>query len=226
MYRAAIIVIALAILAGGGLAHGLLAERTQSSPILADAAARVSQVPLEIGDWHGHTIDTDSEPFAQTGALSYWTRSYVHPGRQAALLVILMCGRSGRMAVHTPEVCYRGAGYETASEPVAWTLKSTEGEVLGSFWTARFVKETAAAGDLRLTWGWNAGYGWRAPNNPRWEFGGRPFLYKLYISQDSPAGTANRGGPMSRRTATTEAAQDFMRQFLPTLQQTLLESTE
>ena len=103
MYRAATIVIALAILAGGGLAHGLLAERTQSSPILADAAARVSQVPLEIGDWHGQNIDTDSEPFAQTGALSHWTRSYVHSGRQTALLVILMCGRSGAWRYTLPK---------------------------------------------------------------------------------------------------------------------------
>ena len=226
MYRFTTMVISLLILAAGGLAHGIWAERWHSSSALLDAAARVQNVPLEIGDWQGRTVDAESEVFAQAGALAFWTRSYVHSRRQTALLVILMCGRPGRMAVHTPEVCYRGAGYSLAAEPEIFTLKSLPGNVLGNFWTARFLKETGLAEDLRLTWGWNDGQGWRAPTNPRWEFGGQPFLYKLYLSQDSPGAMAPGGRLTTRRALATEAAQDFMRQFLPMLQLTLFEKKE
>jgi hypothetical protein len=223
MYRIATMVIALLILTGGGLAHGIWAERWQSSSALQDAAARVRNVPLEIGDWQGRTLGDDAEVFAQAGALAYWTRSYVHPHRPTSLLVILMCGRPGRMAVHTPEVCYHGAGFSMAAEPKVVTLKSAQGSVLGNFWTARFFKETGLADDLRLIWAWNDGQGWRAPTNPRWEFGGQPFLYKLYLSQDSSGATAPAGGLTARRSMTTEAVQDFTRQFLPKLQLTLFE---
>ena len=56
---------------------------------------------------------------------------------------------------------------------------------------------------------------WQASANPRWEFGGAPFLYKLYVSHDAP-GSA---------TAAADAVQDFFRQFLPELQQTLVDKS-
>src|SRR5262245_47984638 len=95
-----------------GLAHGLWTERWSPSEALHHAAARVERVPMEIGPWKATAVETDSAAFFQAGALKYWARSYVDENRKTPVLVILMCGRAGRMAVHTPEVCYRGAGYD------------------------------------------------------------------------------------------------------------------
>ena len=118
-----------------------------------------------------------------------------------------MCGRSGKMAVHTPEVCYRGAGFEMVDRPEPWTVAATTGDKLGTFWTSSFSKGTGP--ELRLAWGWNAGAGWQAPRNPRWDFGGKSFLYKLYVSHDAAPGSER-------------AAEDFLRQFLPRLNEILV----
>ena len=168
---------------------------------------------MELGDWKAQTIDSDPAAFFQAGAQKYWTRSYVHARKKTTLFVILMCGRAGRMAVHTPEVCYRGAGYEMDRVPEALAVTTPSGESLGTFWTAKFSKEAGAASDLRLYWSWNAKGAWQASANPRWDFGAEPFLYKLYLSHDAP-GSAS---------AATTVAMSFMHQFLPELQKALFD---
>src|SRR5205807_1079895 len=107
---------------------------------------KVMDMPLAIGEWTGQSVEADSAAFAQAGAQSYWTRSYAHPRKKTTLFVILMCGRSGKMAVHTPEVCYRGAGYELESRPETWTVKTPTGDAMATFWTASFTK--GAVSDL------------------------------------------------------------------------------
>ena len=203
--------IALAILVAAGLVHGFWGERWNPSPALQEAAARVEQVPLKIGIWQGKALDSDAAAFYQAGAQTYWTRSYSIPGRKGSVLVILMCGRAGRMSVHTPEVCYRGAGFEMAGPAEAVAVSTDEGDNLGTFWTARFSKPAGVASDLRLFWSWNRAGAWEASASPRMELGGQPFLYKLYVSLDAQGGAA----------ASKEAGQDFLKQFLPELKRTL-----
>ncbi len=209
MKRVASVLIALGILVVSGLVHGFWAERWTPSTALQEAAARVEQVSMAIGDWQAQAIDTDPGAFFQAGAVTYWTRSYTHARTKTSVLAILMCGRAGRMSVHTPELCYRGAGYDLTGEPEKLALKSISGTDLGSFWTARFTKQAGSASDLRLAWAWKAGGTWQAPSNPRWEFAGEPFLYKLYLSTEAPA------------AASQEAIKDFSRQFLPELHRVL-----
>jgi hypothetical protein len=111
------------------------------------------------------------------------------------------------MAVLTPEVCYRGAGYQMVGTPQTWTVREDKDREQGTFWTARFAKATGT-GDLRLFWGWSAGADWEAPEAPRWTFRGAPYLYKLYITHG--------GGEAASLTA--EGSQNsFLRQLLPQL---------
>lgn len=210
MTRQPAVVAALAVLVVSGVVHGLWAERWGPSTLLQEAAARVDQVPLEIGDWQAQVDDADPAAFTQAGAQSYWARSYVNPRLHTTLHVILMCGRAGRMAVHTPEVCYRGAGFEIEAKPEVWTVQSPASAELGTLWTAQFSKGIGRGADLCLYWGWNAGGPWQAAANPRWQFGGEPFLYKLYLSHAASGDFA------------TQTARDFMGLFLPELRTALL----
>src|SRR5579864_1510783 len=116
----------MTLLLSVGLVHGLWSERWQSSEALATACARVGDVPLEIGDWQGKDVMVDTEAFAQAGARSYWARSYTHQHDGSTVLAILMCGRAGRMAVHMPEVCYRGAGYDLWEAPARTVIRDEE----------------------------------------------------------------------------------------------------
>jgi uncharacterized protein DUF3485 len=209
MPRFLAVAVALALLMICGVVHGWWADRWQKSAALEDACAKVPLAPMAFGDWQAQEIESEAAAFAQAGAQSYWTRQYTNARTRQTVLAILMCGRAGRMAVHTPEVCYRGAGFELYDAPAPTPLRSGAGEVLGTFLTARFAKSTSLGGDLRLYWAWNAGDGWQAPGSPRWAFRGRPFLYKLYVSHDLTSGSDQ------------DAAADLLRHLLPELRATL-----
>jgi hypothetical protein len=190
MTRTAAIALAAGLLLLCGIAHGLRADRWQPSAALADALPRIERVPLDLGDWKATPVQADKAAFDQAGAQAWWVRQYRHPRRDVPLTVVLMCGRAGRMAVHTPEVCYQGAGYELYETPLATPVRGADGEELGTFFTARFTKAAGRGSDLRLYWAWNHSGPWQAAANPRWEFRGQPFLYKLYVSHEMTAPSA------------------------------------
>src|SRR5262245_1587085 len=106
----------LAALVAGRTLHGVSADRWQNSSALEGAAAVLPSVPEAIAGAAGEGQSSDAAEFSQAGAAGYWTRIYRKDGKE--FLAILMVGRSGRMAVHTPEVCYRGAGFDIAAQPV------------------------------------------------------------------------------------------------------------
>src|SRR3954467_767212 len=101
--RWAVLAAALVVLLGSGLVHGLWSERWVKSVPLEEALARVPEVPLTLGAWQGEPIDVDAEAYRRAGAQAYWARTYSRPDRES-FLVILMCGRAGKMSIHTPEV--------------------------------------------------------------------------------------------------------------------------
>ena len=201
--------LALTLLLAGGLLHGLYAERWVESDELRQAVERVAAAPHKVGDWTGKDLEADPVEFERAGARGYWMRAYTNHRTGASVLVILMTGRAGKMAVHTPEVCYRGAGYDLLGAPAAYPVRTDLAEPLGTFWTARFGKKAGVATDLRLFWAWAGPETWTAADNPRWQFRGAPFLYKLYVSHDG-------AGPAGARLD-ADPGTDFLRQFLPEL---------
>ncbi len=200
---------ALGCLLLGGWVHGTWSGRWRPQDALVEALARVERVPMRVGNWQATALKTDETEFAQAHARSYWMRTYTHTRSKASLQVILMCGRAGYMSVHTPEICYSGAGYEMAGAPVPWSLEKTA--AADSFWTAQFHKHGSLSGQLRLFWGWNAHGRWQALRQPRFETQGEPFLYKMYVSYEAT-------------TADTHLGEEFFRDFLPSLQQALFPS--
>ncbi len=211
MFKPLPLLTALIFLVAAGLLHGLSTERWQRSRELEDAVKQVQLIPLKFGPWQGKELETETESFFQAGAQGYWMREYTNAQSKMSMVVILMCGRSGRMAVHTPEVCYSGAGFEMRQAAPTELVVHQKNQDMG-FWTARFAKEAEMGADLRLYWSWNDGRGWQAPRSPRWHFRNRPFLYKLYISQETT--------PASERQA-DEQTVEFIRQFLDMAQKIL-----
>jgi hypothetical protein len=201
---------AIAVLIASGL---VCRQLTGATDQLDAAAARVADVPRELGDWRAHDEAVDQALFDSAGAKGHWTSLYVNQRTHESVLVILMCGRAGRMAVHTPEVCYCGAGYELPGEATACEFKSAPGQESARFFTAQFTKKAATPTNLRLYWAWNAQGQWEAAPSPRWQFRGAPFLYKLYVSR-----TLHDPAPGQ---AAADPTTDFLRQFVPVLNRTL-----
>src|SRR6187455_1212435 len=110
MTRLTAFLLGLTLLLAGGVVHGLSGDRWQSSTALEEACAKVPLAPLDVEGWIGEDQTTDDKEYAQAGAEAHWARVYRKDGK--AFLVILMAGHSKRMSIHTPEVCYRGAGFQ------------------------------------------------------------------------------------------------------------------
>src|SRR5439155_7886441 len=93
----------LVLLSLAALVHGVWTGRWETGRALEDACARVREVPLALGDWKAEELPPDREAFARAGARGYWMRLYRNGQSGEALTVLLMCGRAGKMSVHTPD---------------------------------------------------------------------------------------------------------------------------
>lgn len=208
--RTAILSIALALVLGPAVLHGLWTQRWQTAPAIEAAAARLADVPLAFGDWKGEALALDPDAVAQAKLTGCWMRRYTHAVTGRSVTVLLMCGPAGPVAVHTPEWCFGGAGYDMAGPAVPYTVPT---EPPAEFWTARFSKPgTILPEQLRIFWAWSTAGTWEASRQPRLAFGRAAFLYKLYVLRNVTA-------PSER--IDDDPCLEFMRVFLPELSRTL-----
>jgi hypothetical protein len=175
MRRVLPLLAALLLLIAYGVAEGLWTNRWQLSKAVEEATARLRNVPLRVGDWQGRQRTLDARQVARAEMGGYLLRDYVHRETGQEVSVLLVCGRAGPTALHSPEVCYGGAGYAPAAPPARQALAG------GEFWGARFRKSGPAAEALQIYWSWNVDGRWQAPDSPRLHFAGQPALYKLYV---------------------------------------------
>src|SRR5436309_15131180 len=103
--------VALPLVVACGLAEGLWANRWQTSAAAEQAAARLKEVPLAVGDWQAEEREFDARQAEKAELTGHTWRRYVNQKTGAAVSVLLVCGRAGPVALHPPDVCYQGAGY-------------------------------------------------------------------------------------------------------------------
>ena len=206
---------AIVIIIAVGVLHGGRSGRWGASQQLQRAAERLDDVPRSFGDWRSEAFELDPRQVEMGEIAGYVARRYENPERDAALTVLLLCGRPGPVSAHTPEWCYGGSGYHAEGQPEVETVPDATRKTPAAFRTAIFAKRrTASPEALQIDWSWNAGQGWQAPENPRLAFAPHRYLYKLYVVRDAVADAvvADDGPAVSR---------DFLRQFLPVVDEAL-----
>jgi hypothetical protein len=178
MFRLFPVVLASAAVIACGVVHGFWKDRWVKSPEPVQAAARYADVPLTIAEWDGETIDSKSQ---QGDEVSGWLqRRYRNRRTGEAVIIALVCGRPGPVSIHTPDVCYGASGFNVGT-PHRVTVPGNKGE----FWTADAVKGSATGEtQLRIFWGWDDGFGWRAADDARQTFPRAPVLHKLYVLRE------------------------------------------
>jgi hypothetical protein len=200
----ALLAIALLLTVGSGLLHGRLRQRWGHSSDALRAAEQMHALPATIGEWE--TISTfhlrDNEQ-AILQSYGHVGRVLRHKSSGAVVTLSLLVGPTGPTAVHTPEVCLRGNAYRLQGPRTALAVPGRE----DTAWTSTFVSTDVSARQVRAVYGWRFDGDWSAPEQPRFSFAGRPYLYKLNFSC---AGDD---------AATQAQARDFLEAFVPAFEQ-------
>jgi hypothetical protein len=205
----------LVLLLGAAVVHGLWTDRWGSTRDLDQALARLDRIPSTLAGWTVRDVPVDAdqaEGAARVGIARVVRKQFIRAGDGQSVSVILMGGRFGPLCVHTPDVCFGGAGYVMSSRQMRQEIVCENGSTV-SFWTAEFKKPGAVeAAPLRIYWGWNASKGWQAPDNPRYAFRMQPVLFKLYLVREiTPASTS----------LTDDPAVALLKTWLPALDEAL-----
>jgi Protein of unknown function (DUF3485) len=213
MIRLVMLLSAALLLAASGVSHRLWTGVWKVSNEPAESAARLADVPTIVGDWVGADTDVDKQQLDRAEAAGYLSRRYLQRRTGAEVSVFIICGRPGPIAVHTPDVCYGGLGFQVVGATHRYQYSGDAETPPADFIWANFEKhDVVAPPTLRIYWAWKSGRGWRAPSNPRMTFGGASALYKLYlIYRPAPGAALNDHDP----------CQDFMSDFLPELEKAL-----
>jgi hypothetical protein len=201
----------LALAAGtvlaAGLAHGLATDRWSLSNEPAASAARLADVPVDLGPcWHmGEQEELDKQVLVIADIAGYLNRTVRNHCTGDQLRMLLVCGRWGPISVHPPEVCYGGAGFELLEQQKRTLSVGLKAPAQFSY--GQFHKRGAAAGDLQIFWAWSSDGTWIA-EPPRWRFPHGQRLFKLYIIR-----------PMTSDDPEGRVAMDFIKTLLPELQE-------
>ena len=213
MPRWLIIVLAVAGLASAAVVEGLRSERWGESEDLRVAAAKLDRVPATFGDWTSTEVPQDPKVLKVAEAAGYVSRTYTHRKTKAQVTVLLLCGPSGPIGSHTPEVCYAGSGYAMRGDPQKKTVVMAEGGT-ATYWSARFEKGPESAEvPLRVCWMWGTDGDWTASANPRGEFALHRALYKLYVVRGEPT--------LPTESTTPDPVHAFLTDFLPEVKKAL-----
>ena len=163
---------------------------------------------MKIGDWEGQPIQLDARQLAMAEAVGHLARRYVHRRTGDEMTVVVLCGRPGPISVHSPEVCYSGAGFSLNGERETFSLPG------GDRPTAEFFRGPVrqAGGRPRgpgRDLGLEGGRGLEGVGPTRGLFShNRPCLYKIYVIR-------RLSHPDEKLSQ--EPSQDFLRAFLPEL---------
>jgi hypothetical protein len=195
-----------------GYVHGLWTNRWNSSRDLEEAVSRLQRVPLTFGDWRGEERELEARITKQAGFAGYLLRRYENRQTGTVVNVLLACGSAGPLSVHTPEVCYGGAGYSLAGEAGKQVVPAAGPSPGAEFRKGTFTKKDALVPThLQVLWSWHAKNVWTVSDNPRLSFAGLPVLHKMYV-------TSQWTGSDERQEA---VCAEFMTRFLPELERAL-----
>jgi hypothetical protein len=198
--------VAFAFVFISGLGQGLLTDRWGLNAEPQTSAAKLSELPLTLGDWRGEDSEMTPEEYSRAGIAGYVLRRYKHRLTGTELQVLLVCGRPGHVAVHSPEVCFQGEGYEFISQKRKYSSED------GDFWVASLVKDRGLPDQLRIFWSFGSAAMWTAPGDPRITFARKPVLFKLYVVRH----LQDLNDPLQN-----DPSLDFLKILLPEIQKCL-----
>lgn len=201
-----LLLLLLACTIGTAVAAGTLDNRWGTPVDLVDAGRKLDSLPDEFGPWQRQAVQPVPadviEMIQCTGSLHH-----VYRNRETGdvVSIAMFLGRPGPISVHSPEVCYSLAGHRLLERAKRFKLRDSDSDER-QFWGTVFKANRLEGGILRVAYGFNAGHGWRAPDQPRMAFGGSGKLYKLQVATNLST---------EAELADHDPCRDFLRDFVP-----------
>ena len=179
------IVVVLIVLGIGTYLQGVYCERWTplNSEILDTFTARLENVPEEIGNWISQDLDYDEDQFKKSNCRGCISRIYTNRRTGEKVNVYLVSGTARHATIHTPDWCYRGAGYKMDGKPAPYSIDCGTEIPTPEFSTTTFYKDThhVERENLRILWSFSDDGQWKGPKLAKTFFAGRPALFKLYL---------------------------------------------
>jgi hypothetical protein len=200
------------LVASLGVVHGVYTDRWGPSGQLEQALAGLPRIPSRIDKWGGEDLPFDLQELSRAGIRGGVFRRYTNQDTREEISFLVVCGRGGPISVHTPDICYAGAGYQQLDKEQRKEVAIGDGSS-HTFSVARFAKPGVVPTQMEIYWTWSRdGIDWRAPENPRLALARAPALYKMYVSREFK--------PKSREES-RPSCETFLRQALPAIRQAL-----
>lgn len=196
----------LATTVAAAVMHGSLTGRWGQSEVLATAGAKLLEVPGQFGKWRLHSSQTFSEAeLNELECSGHFVRTYQHADTGAFVSVTMIVGPAMPTSLHTPEVCFASREFNRlAGFPQAKQLVAADGSE-HAFWHSVFQSKRGG-GIVQFYYAWSTGGPWRIPkSDPRLEFVGEPYLYKIQASH----ATSGLAEPQ-----TDQVIRDFLKEFV------------
>jgi hypothetical protein len=200
-----------------GWVHGSLVNRWGEVGSLQAAAAKLDRpLPERLGPWR-LVKNLELEPGVDRALQCAADLQGIYTNEQTGDTVIaaVLCGPSGPLSVHTPEICYSANDYEVAGESQQWTLTDQQGRQ-HSLWKIHANSRHSTQPNLRILYGWSRGREWQAVRGPRFALAGLPVVYKLQLAGPARDNQSSDG---------VDPCQDFLARFITQIQPRLVSAT-
>jgi len=202
--------VAATIAIASGLAHGWLDGRWVNKPDVDAIAAKLKELPSQVGDWmlvENQELSESAQSLLHCYGSSLQVYQNSNTGRRVNVAVLF--GPRGPIAVHTPEICYSGQGLKQAGETKREAIEVGGEE--NTVWRVNFLSTLDSKPELDAYYAWSDGGKWQAADYPRVWLTGK--LYKIQLACQP---TENGG---------VSDAVLFLQQFLPKLQPLLVKTS-
>jgi hypothetical protein len=211
----------VALTVASGVLQGRIRNRWGPSETMLAAAQELQRVPKSFGGAQSdHWRLKSTQPLADDAVemlecTGYINSSYENQRTGEVVNVFVVVGPTGPIAAHTPEICMSAQNYASRDKHQRVVIHST-GEDDDEFWALSFKTKSAREDLLRVYYGWTTSDHWSAPDDPRFGFVGSPYLYKVQVESQMPAGS---------NLTTTDTCREFLKDFLPELRKHLISSS-
>ena len=213
MPRSLVIYGSVALLVAAGVFEGVRTNRWGQSEDMKAAVSRLTGVPAAFGDWTSQDQPIDEKVLKVAEATGNVSRAYTNRKTGNTVSVLILCGPPGPIGAHTPDICYKGIGFEMDG-PEEHRAVSFADDQKATYWTAKFQRQATGTDQLRVAWMWGVDGDWTASAAPRREFALRKALYKLYVSRGVTPAEREANPPVDR-------VQEFLTDFLPVVKKAL-----